>query len=294
MQNPFNQPGEWLRGNLHCHSNQSDGEPSPQGIVDVYSGAGYDFLTIADHNKLTDVTVLDHRGMTLIPGCELNGGRAEFGQHYHVVLIGQREPAAASPDMAIQDLINAALQVGELCWIAHPSWSSITSAEILNLEGPIGIEVFNTTCQRGIGRGESVVQWDELLARGKQVLGLAVDDAHWHYPDALGGWINVRSQSREMKDIITAIRDGMFYASTGPEIRSVHFEGRHLTVECSPAREVRLVCPAPGRGWTSFRSGCEGPYEFAECTIPEAWDMVRVEIVDECGQRAWTNPFALA
>jgi hypothetical protein len=272
MTNPFAQPGDWLKGNLHCHSNQSDGQPSPQQIVDIYAEHTYDFLTIADHNRLTDVSVLDNKGLALIPGCELNGGKAELGQQYHLVLIGQHREIKPTPEMSIQDIVDLAHTAGELCWIAHPSWSSLTAFDLLALEGIIGVEVYNTTCHHGIGRGESVVQWDELLARGRRFLGLAVDDAHWHYPDGIGGWI-------------------WFYASTGPVIQALEFDGRQMKLECTPAQEVRVVNPLPGTGWTSFRLGRPGPYTQVEWTVPEAWNMVRVEVMDETGRRAWTNPF---
>lgn len=291
MTNPFVQSGEWLKGNLHCHSNQSDGEPSPQQIVDIYAERAYDFLSITDHNRLTDVTSLDDKGMTLIPGCELNGGKGELGQHFHLVLIGQHREVKPSPEMSVHDLVALAHSAGELCWIAHPSWSSLTSGDLLPVEGIIGVEVYNTTCHHGIGRGESVVQWDELWARDRQPLGLAVDDAHWHYPDAIGGWVWVQAAGRDQADILAAIRDGMFYASTGPTIEAVEFDGRQIRVTCSPAQEVRLVNPRPGVGWTSFRLGRPGPYTQIEWTVPDAWNMVRVEIMDETGRRAWTNPF---
>lgn len=291
MTNPFTQAGQWLKGNLHTHSNESDGQPSPQQIVDIYAEAAYDFLAITDHNRLTDVQSLDSKGLTLIPGCELNGGRGELGQHYHLVLIGQRQPAPVNGDMAIQEIIDLALTVGEICWIAHPSWSAITSRDLQPLRGTLGIEVYNTTCHHGIGRGESAVQWDELLVRGQRPLGLAVDDAHWHYEDAVGGWIMARVASRDPQDVLAAIRGGMFYASNGPIIESLQFEGRTLSLVCSPAQEVRLINPNPGAGWTTARQQRPGPYTEIEWTIPDAWAMVRVEIVDARGRKAWTNPF---
>ena len=287
----FSAPGQWLKGNLHTHSNKSDGEPSPQQIVDIYAETGYDFLAVTDHNQLTSVEELDHKGLTLIPGSELNGGRGELGQHYHLVLIGQREPAPINGDMPIQEIIDKALAVGEMCWIAHPSWSSITARDLAPLQGTLGIEVYNTTCHHGIGRGESAVQWDELLARGQRPLALAVDDAHWHYEDALGGWTMAKVASREPQDILAAIRGGLFYATTGPTIESLTLGGRALSLTCSPAQEVRLINPMPGSGWTTFRQQRPGPYTQIEWTIPEAWSMVRVEVVDMSGRKAWTNPF---
>lgn len=290
MVNAFASAGQWFKGNLHTHSNQSDGEPSPQEIADQYAEAGYDFLSITDHNKLTDPSGLDGHGMLLIPGSEINGGRAELGQHYHVVAVGVSAAVPCTTDMPAQDIIDAALSVGGVCWVAHPSWSSISYTDLLGLRRHIGIEVYNTTCHHGIGRGESVVQWDELWARGQQPLGLAVDDAHWHYPDSLGGWVMVKAEECTEAGILEAIRAGRFYASNGPTIEEVQVSGRTVRVACSEAAEVRLVNPRPGTGTTTYRSGQTGPFTEAQFTVPEAWEMVRVEVVDLAGGKAWTQP----
>ena len=41
--------GRFFRGNLHCHSNRSDGLLEPENVVDTYREAGYDFLCLSDH-----------------------------------------------------------------------------------------------------------------------------------------------------------------------------------------------------------------------------------------------------
>jgi hypothetical protein len=38
-----------FKANLHCHSTHSDGKLSPQEVADLYAGAGYQILCIADH-----------------------------------------------------------------------------------------------------------------------------------------------------------------------------------------------------------------------------------------------------
>jgi len=43
----------WYRGNLHCHSTNSDGDSSPAFLAKFYKDAGFDFLCITDHNHLT-------------------------------------------------------------------------------------------------------------------------------------------------------------------------------------------------------------------------------------------------
>ena len=58
---------------------------------------------------------------------------------------------------------------GGLAVLAHPYWSGLTYADLLQYEGHIGLEVFNTVCEGMIAKGHSSVQWDDLLSRG--VLG---------------------------------------------------------------------------------------------------------------------------
>ena len=36
--------GRFFRGNLHCHSNRSDGLLDPEDVLGAYREAGYDFL----------------------------------------------------------------------------------------------------------------------------------------------------------------------------------------------------------------------------------------------------------
>ena len=69
--------GEWLRGNLHTHTRQSDGAASPQEVIDDYARRGYGFLMLSDHDVYTSEAMYrqwESRGLILIPGNELAGG----------------------------------------------------------------------------------------------------------------------------------------------------------------------------------------------------------------------------
>jgi len=44
----------WWKGNLHTHSFWSDGDDFPEMIADWYKQHGYDFLTLSDHNVLSE------------------------------------------------------------------------------------------------------------------------------------------------------------------------------------------------------------------------------------------------
>ncbi len=288
----FDVPGRWLKGNLHLHTTASDGELTPQEAVDGYCEHGYDFLAITDHDTVVDVETLDPGGMTLLPGVEIAPRGGELGQTIHVVGIGATEQPSKFEDDSAQDAIDRLAEITQFHFVAHPSWSSLTHRDILPLEGIMGLEVFNTTCRRGIGRGTSEVQWDALLARGKRLFGLAVDDAHVHYDDLYGGWVMLRAEEPSPEAIYRALRAGHFYASSGPTIESVEFDGDTVHIECSPATECFAICPAPGRGWTNWRHG--GGRELAtefDLQMKPGTDPVRIVLVDELGRRAWTNPF---
>ena len=42
----------WYRGMLHMHTLWSDGRALPEQAVAAYKDAGYDFISITDHNRL--------------------------------------------------------------------------------------------------------------------------------------------------------------------------------------------------------------------------------------------------
>jgi len=47
-------PPTWWKGNLHTHSLWSDGDDYPEMIVDWYKNQGYHFLSLSDHNILSE------------------------------------------------------------------------------------------------------------------------------------------------------------------------------------------------------------------------------------------------
>ncbi|MBQ6010689.1 MAG: hypothetical protein IJL17_19330 [Kiritimatiellae bacterium] len=44
----------WYRGMLHMHTHWSDGRALPEQAVAAYKNAGYDFISISDHNRFQD------------------------------------------------------------------------------------------------------------------------------------------------------------------------------------------------------------------------------------------------
>lgn len=49
------QTSRWFKGNTHTHSLWSDGNDFPEMIMDWYKSHGYDFISLSDHNILSNV-----------------------------------------------------------------------------------------------------------------------------------------------------------------------------------------------------------------------------------------------
>jgi histidinol phosphatase-like PHP family hydrolase len=75
---PFRKPGRFYRGNLHTHSNRSDGELPPEEVIAAYRAQGYDFLALTDHFlpqyhfPITDTRAFRDARFTTLPGAELH------------------------------------------------------------------------------------------------------------------------------------------------------------------------------------------------------------------------------
>ena len=240
--NPFNSKGIWLKGNLHTHTTKSDGKLSPLEVIDFYSKAGYDFLAITDHEKITRIK---SSRISLISGIETSTSRGENGHSYHVVILGMEDnDEIQSRRNSIQDLLDYVNENGYLAFIAHPYWSSLTTRDLKEVDGYIGIEVYNTGCDVEVGKGYSTVHWDNVLASGREILGFAVDDAHrYTIPpiDTLGGWINVKSEDSSSEYILEAIKNGAFYASTGPVIYDFNYFSNTIEASFTPVARVDII-----------------------------------------------------
>ena len=162
--------------------------------------------------------------------------------------------------------------------------------ELAECTGYTGIEIFNTGCEWENRTGTADTYWDDLLRRGRSVWGFATDDSHWRYPDYGGGWIVVRAAERSRAAILAAIKAGQFYASRGPSIEAIDFDGTTLRVQSSLVESIYWT--EGMRGWSAHSPDEQG-ISAAEFTI-KARQHFRVMVVDAQGRAAWSNPILLA
>jgi hypothetical protein len=296
--NPFARPGRWFRGVFHCHTTNSDGARSVESVIAWYEEHGYDFVSITDHNQLTPVPRPRGDRVLLVPGTEIDVGRAQVGESYHIVGIGLRQmievprDAARRHGLPPQGTVDALRQAGAVVFVAHPYWSGLVVSDLLALDGVAGIEVFNANTEVDIGKGYSGVHWDDCLTRGKLFLGAANDDAHWRNGDYGQAWTMLRAEALTPESIVEGLGGGAFYASTGAVIEDVTFNGATVAVRVGPpgASEIRFICD--GR-WGQRVVPNGAPLETGTYALRGREKYVRVEIMTPSGTRAWTNPLFL-
>jgi len=297
--NPFSSSGVWLRGNTHSHSTLSDGRLPVAERFRAYREAGYDFLVLTDHGKVTDVAEHSTSEFLAISGSELHPPNPYGGDRYHIVAIHisrevpyqNRHPNEVIADVRAQ---------GGLAVLCHPYWCGHSLRDLAPLQGWFAVEVYNDTCMR-IGKGYSEAHWDDLLDEVGPCWGIAADDAHGVDEDVFHGWLMVKATERSIPAVLTALEQGAFYSTQGPEFLDLSVETRDVPrsdgtarpapvvrVRCSPARSLvfkgqrsrgeRLVAE-PGSELTA-----------AEYPVIRGEKYVRVEITDAAGKRAWSNP----
>lgn len=290
--NPFDKHGQWYKGALHVHTTNSDGRRSPQDSMDAHRAHGYDFLSITDHNTITDLSASSTVSFLNIPGVEVSYDRNAVGQSYHVCVIGTRTWLDLPKETPIQQALDRWAEVGALRILAHPYWSGMITPEMLPLNQVTGLEVYNTSADTDLGKALASVHWDDLLVRGKRWWGYAVDDTHGIDDDEFGAWVWAKADKLDETSILAALLAGEFYASSGPEIYDYRIEHDVAYMRCSPCRCINLIGHTQwGRQRHAARGGTITEAEF-KLTGNEGY--LRAECVDVEGYRAWTNPVFLS
>lgn len=298
----FERPGEFWRGNLHTHSNLSDGCLEPAEVCRRYRDEGYDFISLTDHfigqydYPIVDTSSFRTSDFTTILGAELHSGAMENGELWHILAVGlppDFTPPNAPGFMPVHDqesgaeLAQRARDAGAFVAVAHPEWSGLTTSDARTITAAHAIEVYNHGCATGCDRPHGFYTLDQLLTEGRQLTLCATDDAHFTEPDHFGGWVMVKAEENDPDALLSALKDGAFYSTTGPEISAIHWENDTVTVECSAAVSVIVQ----GRGSAAVASHGTS---MTRATVPlqrfsgSSW--LRVTVVDAAGKRAWSNP----
>jgi hypothetical protein len=234
-------PG-WLKGDLHVHSNHSDGRWTIDDIVRYVDHHQLDFLALTDHNTVSGTEHLRQAlaaggfRTVLIPAIELTTfyghanalGVAEWIDWRISGPDGQPRTIGSSPDAPPTTTMPAAAaevrRRGGTFVINHPragGYPACTGCRWelgdASADYADAIEVWNGAWDRA-KNGEALALWTRWLNAGRRIPATAGSDSHRapEWGTALGfTYVHAR---RESDAILAAVRAGRTFLSSGPHL----------------------------------------------------------------------------
>ncbi len=313
----------WLRGSTHVHAKPSGDSSEPvESVIRWYEKAGYDFIVLTDHNRVSEVSgsTLGQRavhdpsqGLIVLAGIELTHNRKDCEPpgdesrncRIHVNGIG----VTARPEGKLEwtdysqrqrvELYEKAFATARdlgasIIQINHPNyyWGMTLDVFVQIAKSAQLVEVANSQFTKWNVGNETFpsteAEWDAALAQGLQVWGVATDDAHHYdgggkYP-AGGGWVVVKAR-RDPDAILAALAGGRFYASTGVTLSRAERIGDELVVEIAPGATQQHSIAFIENGKTVATTS--GPN--AKRALPQT-GYVRAVVTRDDGKQAWVQP----
>lgn len=290
------------KGNLHAHTNRSDGDSSPEDVIAWYRRSGYAFLAITDHNRFFDPARfewLEGSHFTLLQGEEVTMTGAGGQVHVNAICTKQRISAGAfdTAGKALQFAVGEVEKQRGVAIVNHPNFDRGLSIEdLLSAQGAQLLEIMSghpyVYSNGAPGRLSAEGLWQETLERDMGFMAVAVDDVHRFRVDGSppaypgSGWVEVFGTMSARADICRALRDGQLYASTGISLERIAVTDSTYTVW--PAVVGATVSFIGAGNDELARVGPLGASLPASYRLAGSEGYVRARIVGPDGARAWT------
>jgi hypothetical protein len=323
--------GNFYKANLHVHTTVSDGDMTPEEIKRIYMEQGYSVVAFTDHEIMVPHPELTDGDFLAITSSEISVNQRLdcdfcYTRAYHLNIYSPEESRDCfrgfdksklwfnhsdkfiTPEQermnehrvytvdCINDFIKRANDDGCLVSYNHPVWSLQDYSDYCDLKGLWGIEVYNTACARNAYLDDTKPM-DDLLRKGERVAPLATDDAH-KLCDCFGGFTMIRAENLSYDSVFTALKNGDFYASTGPRFHEISIEDGVLKIVCSP---VSFVAMTTDCRYTFVRRSQTDTLTEIEFNLHGYLDMckngvnehkyIRLMLTDSKGQSAFSRAF---
>lgn len=213
----------WLFGDLHVHSDASDGEFDIPTLAKMAKEKSLDFIAVTNHNNYAENFSLPKlAGLTIIPGVEWT--------HYqgHMNFLGIRQPFGgsfiANNVEEMERIVCEAKENGAIVSVNHPKcpfcpylWKNEKDFQL--------IEIWNGPMRKA--NRDALDWWTGFLRQGRRIPAVGGSDYHRAgEPVKLGNPITaVYAKSPSVEDIMDAVKNGHSYITSG-------VDGVRLSMEC--------------------------------------------------------------
>jgi len=255
--------GRWYRGDLHAHSEHSDGQNSVDEIVEYTRRAGLEYFALTDHNTISHWDDLARLNTGVAPLLIAGEEITMYGGHANVWGLEGWIDFRGSDAERVQRLVEDANRRGSMFSINHPD-SPIPWLHP-EVRGYQAVEVWNAPWR---WFNEPALQrWEEHLRRGERMVAVGGSDSHcvppakMTQPNGPGEpctWVYVEGPLTE-RAVLEAVAAGHVFISeapTGPfvELRAAGNDGVFTTL---PGDRI----DAPADRGVRFRLSYRGPEE---------------------------------
>ena len=309
----------WLKGDLHFHTQHSDGRWTVDDVVRYVEQFGLDYVATTDHNTTSayeDVRwALERAGLpaVVIPAMELTTywghanalGVAEWidwrvrGPEGRPHTIG--EGLGATPTGTMERAADYVHERDGLFVVNHPrsnGYPACTGCRWELGDATAGyadvVEVWNGPWDRAQNH-QGLTLWDRWLNAGHRLPATAGTDSHeWPRYPAQMGYTYVWARP-EVGDILRAVRIGHSFLSNGPALtwsEQAVSDGLAVQLEgCGAHAELRLV--HNGETLRRERIGGDGRFSASTDGDPSGWVRAELWQPDSTMLLAMTNPMWL-
>lgn len=195
----------------------------------------------------------------------------------------------------INNFLKTANEQGYLCTHNHPVWSLELAERSAAYRGFFSMEICNYASFAGNRMEYNGPLYDRMLRDGQRIFCHGADDNHNRNPidsaasDSFGAFAMVLAKELTYESVIDALIKGDFYASMGPKILELTFDGKNVHIETEPVRQITMLrgCKSPTRKVGSL----EKPVTSADFVIPDDAPYVRFDVYDFEGNHANTRGF---
>ncbi len=299
----------WYKGNTHTHTINSDGDSTPDEVTRWYREHKYNFLVLTDHNYLTEVAGLNAvfgaaEKFLLVPGEEITDEFQKKPIHLNGLNVKElvKPQHGDSLTSTIQNNVNAIRRVEGVPHVNHPNFHWAFGAnEMKALKNLRLFEIYNghpTVNNLGGGGAPGLeAMWDDILSAGLVLYGIAVDDAHYFKtPEDKTkarpgqGWVMVRAPRLGAAELLQALEQGDFYASTGVTLQDYQADEKTIRLSVAEEPQSKYTVQFIGRWGKVLKEVTTNP---AVYTFNGDESYVRAKVSESNGKAAWTQPMFL-
>ncbi|MCH3961284.1 MAG: CehA/McbA family metallohydrolase [Solobacterium sp.] len=306
----------WYQGNLHMHTDRSDGHASTAEAIETYRKHGYDFIALTDHRRpsigiepnssgVLDGEEILMKDMLLLSGVEWDtrGRNTSLPGDvpcFHILGIGMNSSEHSRDFDRIlhpepHEIIDTVKKDGGFAILAHPSWSVMDPAAIMACKGIGAAEIYNAVSDiPWNGQRSDSSAWFDIWASHYNALipAVAGDDVHQYSGDECRSFTMVNAESLSRDAIMKSLAEGNFYASQGPKIKELTFDEETRTIHVACTKDVVMACFYSNHIWTKerFQHVQNGT---AVYHLTEGESYIRAELITADGRKAWTSPYSV-